>query len=252
MGNLNRAGSLGMWALGLGVGAALAAAPIASAGTTQGDGGAGALGVASMLAAADLGSSAVAGIGEAGAITPPTLPADYANFAISFSGIQLYHSGTATAWTTFGNFAMAQGDQSYALATNGLFNTASATGDHALAYAGGSATTGLFNSATAVGHYSSAEAAFGASGGNGNVASATGDYSIANAGAPNGIGSETLPSGDFNTATAQGSHTLAWASYDGSSNNVASAIGDNAMDISPDASSGDATDWWADLWHMFS
>ena len=247
MGNLNRAGSLGMLTLGLGVGAALAAMPIASAGTLSVDGGAGALGVAWALA--DLGDATIAGIGAAGAITPPTLPADYTNFAISFSGISLYHSGTATAWTTFGNFAIAQGDQSYALAKNGLFNSASADGDHSLAYAGGSDTTGLFNSATASGYYSIAESALGASGGNGNVATATGDFSMALAGSPNSVG---VASGDFNTATAQGAHTFAVASLDGSSNNVANAIGDNAVDSSTGTGSGDATDFWSDLWHLFS
>lgn len=247
MGNLNRAGSLGMLALGLGVGAALAATPIASAGTLSADGGAGALGVAGALA--DLGDATIAGIGAAGAITPPTLPADYTNFAISFSGISLYHSGTATAWTTFGNFAIARGDQSYALATHGMFNSASADGDHSLAYAGGSDTTGLFNSATASGTYSVAEAALGASGGNGNVATSTGDFAQAYAGSPQIVG---VASGDFNSATAQGTHTFALASFDGSSNNVASAVGDNATDISPDAGSGAGTDWWGDLWHLFS
>ena len=110
----------------------------------------------------------------------------------------------------------------------------------------------MFNSATAVGSHSAAEAAFGASGGNGNLASATGDYAHAFAGVPNGIGSEDVPSGDSNTATAQGFQAFAWASYDGSSNNVANAIGDNTYVVTPVADSGDGTDFWADLWHLFS
>lgn len=256
MGNPNRISGLGMLALGLGVGAALAASPIASAGTLSADGGAGALGVASALALTDIGD-AVAGIGAAGAITPPTLPDDYANFAVSFSGITLWQSGTAVAGSTFGNFAIAQGDHAGAISWHGLFNYASATGDHSVAYTGGDEATGFFNSATAVGTYSAAEAAFANGGGTGNVASATGDYAQAYAGVPNSF---VLPSGDYNMATAQGLQTFAYASPDGSSNNVASAIGDHTTDLVPSAGSsaadtdlfGDSagTDFWSDLWHV--
>lgn len=243
--NVKRVGSLSVLAgAGLGIGAALLATPgVALAKTSPADGGAGALGVVAAFAAADV-SDAVAGIGAAGTITPPTIPADYANFAISFSGIPLYQSGTAFAVSNFGNFAIAHGDGAMATAWHGLFNYASSTGDHSVATAGYGG--GSFNTATVVGENSAAYAGW-VNGitANGNVARVTGDFSSAYAGVPNG----GIAGGSFNTSIVEGAHSHATTGLDGSSNNVASAIGDETTAVSPAAAPGDATDWWTGLWN---
>lgn len=254
MGTLKRVGSLSVLAAGVGIGAALAATPgVAFAGSNSVDGGAGALGVVAAFAAADIGD-AVAGIGAAGSITPPTIPTDYANFAISFSGIPLYQSGTAFAVSDFGNFAIAHGDGAVATAWHGLFNYASATGDHSVADAGYGG--GSFNTATVTGENSAAYAGW-VNGitANGNVASVTGDFSTAYAGVPNG----GIAGGSFNSSTVEGAHSFATTGLDGSSGNVASAIGDYTTDVVPATGAADTdllgdggTDFWADLWHLFS
>lgn len=244
---------MGMLALGLGVGAALAASPIAAAGTLSADGGAGALGVAGAMAASDM-SDAAAAVGTAAA-TAPTLPVDFANFAISISGVDLWETGTASASSSFGNIAIAYGDFSDANAMSGFFNYASAQGAHSFAVVG---DTGSFNYASAVGDHASALAAWG----NGNVATATGDYAVASAGASVVPG---VYDSHFNTATAEGLHAIAYAGWDGSSSNVASAIGDNVQDYAPDGNPfnpadagtdlfGDSTgtDFWSDLWQLIS
>ncbi|RAU98186.1 hypothetical protein [Mycolicibacter senuensis] len=254
MGNLKQVSSLGMLALGLGVGAALAATPIAGAGTLSADGGAGALGVAGALAAADLGD-AVATVGTAAA-TAPTLPDDFGNIALSISGFDLLSLGNANASSSFGNIAFAYGEFANANAMSGFFNYASAQGDHSNAAVG---DTGSFNYASALGDHASASAAWG----NGNVATATGDYAVANAGASVVPG---VYDSHFNTATAEGLHAIAYAGWDGSSNNVASALGDNIQDYAPDVTpsgpadadldllgdTGSGGDFWTDLWGLFS
>ncbi|QZA07531.1 hypothetical protein K3U94_21825 [Mycolicibacter heraklionensis] len=238
-------GSLSVLAAGLGIGAALAATPgVAFAGTSPVDGGAGALGVAGALAAADIGDAA-ATVGTAAAVSLPTLPDGFGNFAISISGVDLVSLGTASASSSLGNFAIAYGAYSDANAMSGFFNYASAEGDHSLAVVG---DTGWFNYASAVGDHSSAAAAWG----NGNVATATGDYAVASAGASVVAG---VYDSHYNTATAEGLHAIAYSGWDGSSNNTASAIGDYIQDYSPEGNPfnpGDATDFWADLWHLFS
>lgn len=246
MGNLNRIGSLGMLALGVGVGAALAATPMASAGTLAADGGAGGLGVAGALAAADIGD-AVGTVGAAVA-TAPTLPDDFANIAISISGFDLLSLGTASASSSFGNIAFAYGDFADANAMSGFFNYASAQGDHSLAIVG---DTGSLNYASALGDHASAVAAWG----NGNMATATGDYAVAHSGASVVAG---VYDSHFNTATAEGFQAIAYAGWDGSSSNVASAIGDGVIDYAPDGNPFNPseagsdlfnTDFWTDLWN---
>jgi hypothetical protein len=175
----------------------------------------------------------------AAVITPPTVPDDFANYAISISGISLYSSGTATAYSTLGNIAIAQGDHASANAYNsGFFNFASADGDNSLA--SDNLGAGWFNSATAVGEHSTAGAGgvFGA--GSFNVASATGYDAQAYAGYASG----EFAGGSSNTATAEGTLAVATAGADGSSNNVASAIGDFSHDAVPAAASAAATDNW--------
>ena len=84
------------------------------------------------------------------------------------------------------------------------------------------------------------------------MAAATGDHAVASAGASAALG---VYDSNSNTATAEGLYAIAYSGWDGSSNNVASAIGDNVQDYSPEGNPynpGDATDFWADLWHLFS
>jgi len=139
---------------------------------------------------------------------------------------------------------------------SGFFNYASAQGDHSNAVVG---DTGSFNYASALGDHASASAAWG----NGNVATATGDYAVAHAGASVVPG---VYDSHFNTATAEGLHAIAYAGWDGSSNNVASALGDYVQDYAPDGTpfgsadagldllgdSGSGGDFWTDLWGLFN
>jgi hypothetical protein len=164
--------------------------------------------------------------------------------------------GNASASSSFGNIACAYGGLASANAMSGFFNYASAQGDHSNAVVG---DTGSFNYASALGDHASASAAWG----NGNVATATGDYAVASAGASVVPG---VYDSHFNTATAEGLHAIAYAGWDGSSNNVASALGDNIHDFAPDGSpfnpadadfnllgdAGSGGDFWADLWGLFS
>lgn len=252
MRDLKRVGNLSVLVAGMGIGAALATAPLAAAGTQSADGGAGALGVAAAWAAADIGE-AVATVGTA-EVSLPTLP-DGFNVALSISGIDLLSLGTATASSSFGNFAFAYGDLADANAMSGFFNYASAQGDDAIALAGGA---GSFNYASALGDHASATAAWG----NGNVATATGDHAVAFAGASESWG---VYDSHYNTATAEGLHALAYAGWDGSSNNTATAIGDYVQVYVPEGnpygpSDADANlfddgeglaDFWTSLWNLF-
>ncbi|MDT5163541.1 MAG: hypothetical protein QOC88_435, partial [Mycobacterium sp.] len=214
-------------AVALGVGSAMASMPaIASADSIGG------ADIAAYLP--DFGAVAAA---SAAAVTPPTIPDDFTNYAISFSGIPLYQSGTAFAESSFGNIAIDHGASTDATAYGGLFNTATVDGNDSVALIGGSGvSTGLFNTATVVGSYSSAQAAWGA-GGSGNTATVTGNMSTAYAGVANG----GFSTGSFNTATAEGYQAHAAAGLDGSSGNVADANGDLVTDVSPGAGGAAAT-----------
>jgi hypothetical protein len=163
------------------------------------------------------------GASAAASVTPATLPTDPSNFALSISGVLLIENGSARAESSFGNFAIAQGAYSDSNAMSGFFNYASAMGDHSNAAVG---DTGWFDSATATGTWSSAQAAWGS----GNTAVANGDYAVAQAGAGDGT---AIYDSNFNTATAEGSHAIALAGWDSSSNNTASAIGDNVHVYDP-------------------
>lgn len=257
MGNWKDVGSLSVLAAGLGIGAALATTPgVAFAGPSNADGGAGALGYAAALAAADIGDAA-ATIGAAAAtITPPTLPSDFGNIAISISGLDL-SLGTASASSSLGNFAFAFGDSASAYANDGYFNFASAFGDETSA---GNRSDGSFNFATAIGFGAGA----GIFGGDSNTATAIGNGAFAAVG-PYMLGNNYDFS--FNTATAEGAGALAWAGWEATSGNVASAIGDNVQAVTPngdpygpwpaaadvDLISGDSgADFWTALWDLFT
>jgi hypothetical protein len=216
----HRISRIGTFALGLGVGAAMASMPpVASADSVD------SADIATYLP--DFGAVAAA----AATITPPTLPDDFSNFAISVSGIPLYSSGTAFAESSFGNIAVAHGASTYALAYGGLFNSASVDGDGSGAEVGsaGSLGFGVFNTATVTGAHSVAQAAYGVGSGSYNTATVTGNFSTAYAGTPSG----GLPSGSFNTSTAEGYQAHAATGLDGSSGNVADAHGDLVTTVSP-------------------
>ncbi|UMB68124.1 hypothetical protein [Mycobacterium paraterrae] len=228
MGKFHRIARAGVVATGLGLGAAVASVPgIATADYLNGSD------IAAYLP--DFGAVAAA---SAAAVTPPTVPDDFSNFAISFSGIPLYQSGSALAQSSFGNIAIAHGASTYALAYGGLFNTANVDGDGSGAFVGSAGSLGfpLFNTASVTGDHSVAEAAYGFGSGSYNTATVVGNQSTAYAGTPNG----GLTTGSFNTATAEGYQAHAAAGLDGSSGNVADANGDLVTDVSPNGLSGAA------------
>lgn len=222
MGKLHHISRVGILATGLGVGAAMAALPaVATADAID------SADIAAYLP--DFGAVAAA----AATVTPPTVPDDFANYAISFSGIPLYQSGSAFAESSFGNIAVAHGASTYALAYGGLFNTANVDGDGSGAEVGTAGSLGfpVFNTATVTGAHSVAQAAYGVGSGSYNTATVTGNFSTAYAGTPNG----GLSTGSFNTATAEGYQAHAAAGLDGSSGNAADANGDLVTDVSPGA-----------------
>lgn len=155
----NRVGRIGGLAVGLGIGAAVAAMP--------------------AVAAAD-----------------PLPPFDPNDFAISIDGVTLFQVGTAVAESGMGEWAIADGAGSRALAYGGFGNFASADGAHSVAVAGSD-------------NYED-------SGDNFDFASAVGDSSVAKSGF----------TGSFDSATAIGSISSAQAGYSGSFDSV-NAVGDN-------------------------
>jgi hypothetical protein len=131
MGHTIGIGRLAGLAVGLGIGAALAA----NAGVASAD-------PPSLFDANDAAVAAPA--------VDPSLPTfDPSNLAISVDGITLYQTGTASATSGFGDIAIADGAGSEAIANGGIFNI----GD--FAYAEGNAIAdsagGSFDTATAVG-----------------------------------------------------------------------------------------------------
>lgn len=213
---------VGILAIGLGFGAALASTP--------------AVAFADSINGADIGTylpdfGAVAA--ASAIVTPPTLPEDFSNYAISVSGIPLYSSGSAFAESSFGNIAIAHGASTYALAYGGFFNTATVDGDGSAAFVGSAGSLGfpLFNTAAVTGDHSVAQAAYGVGSGSYNTATVTGNFSTAYAGTASG----GLASGSFNAASAEGYQAHAAAGLDGSSGNVADANGDLITTVSPAA-----------------
>jgi hypothetical protein len=198
------------------------------------------------------------------ASTPAVASADLVdfdpnNFAVSIDGIPLIQEGTATATSTFGNIAIADGAGSDATSTDGYLDLASAygadssaqagignidaafaNGASSLALSGGYLdTTGNFDLASANGTHGVASAAQGwfdqafengnwstaASGvGNGDLASVFGTYDIAGA-----VGYESLL-GNNNIALVVGteSYALAGSSFtDPGSFDLAAVFGDS-------------------------
>jgi hypothetical protein len=175
-----RIGRLAALAVGLGIGAAWAHTPVASADPSS-----------DWLSSVD-------GLASGGALpaSEPTL-----NLAISFDGYSVVSDGTATAETTPGDYglAIAYGNDASATAING-------TGDYALADGDGSSAAaeyGNFDSAYAFGADTPAGAGYG------NYDSAVAIDTGANAGAL-ASGSSLLDSSN-DSAFAWGLHSLAGA-----------------------------------------
>jgi hypothetical protein len=136
--NVRGLGRLGMLALGLGIGAAVAHSPVASADSST-----------DWLSSID---SLVSG----GALPAPAVPE--LNLAISFDGYSLVSDGDAYASTESGEYglAIAYGDGAYADAEGGIGDYALADGTNAGAYAGDpSNTDDNFDTAIDIGNNSS-------------------------------------------------------------------------------------------------
>jgi hypothetical protein len=159
-----------MLAVGLGIGAAVAAAP---------------------------------GTASADPFPPPFDPND---FAISLNGMTLFEVGSAHATSGLGDFAIADGANSNAVAYGGFGDFASADGSGSFAAAGSlvaNATGNNFDFASADGIGGSAQAGFN---GSGDSASAAGDGSVALAGfhgsgdSVSAVGNDTLAEAGLGTA----------------------------------------------------
>jgi len=177
---------LGMLAVGLGIGAAVAHSPVAAADTST-----------DWLSSIDsLPSGAV-----------PATPSDL-NLAISFDGYPLVSDGNANAYTLPGEFdlAIAYGDEARATAEGGY-------GDYAFAD-----STGSYGAAAIAG-----DPTTGATGNNFDFASANGNGTEAFAGNTYDLSPDTTGS-SFDFASANGVSSFAVAGQNGSGD-VASAVG---------------------------
>jgi hypothetical protein len=138
--NVRGVGRLGMLAVGLGIGVAVAHSPVASADSST-----------DWLSSID---SLLGGAVPALSTTTSDL-----NLAISFDGYSLVSDGSASATTVSGEYglAIAYGDGAYAYADNGTGNFALADGTNAGAYAGGAgiASGNNFDTAIDIGNNSS-------------------------------------------------------------------------------------------------
>ncbi len=123
-----------------------------------------------------IGATLVATAGVASA--DPLPPFDPNDFAISIDGFTLFQTGTATATSGMGDFAIADGANSLAKAVGGFGDFASAEGTHAVAFAGDTAAGSNFDFASVVGNNSDASVRFGSF----DLASVVGNDSGAGAG----------------------------------------------------------------------
>lgn len=225
MGSTRAFSRLGLLAVGLGIGGAVASVP----GTAFAD-------TIDSVAAAD---SVLSGLAPAASIDAlfPDLDIDSLfpnlNMAISFNGMDLFESGSADANSSgLGSFAFAYGADSQATAT-GAGNIAAVYGSNSFATAGGEGATG--NTALVLGDQSSAFAGgadssgnaaavyglgshaiaggFGDNPGNLNIAGVVGDHGSATA------GSSSLGAGSFNIAYVEGNDVGA-ANATGASNMI--------------------------------
>jgi hypothetical protein len=144
------------------------------------------------------------------------------NFAVSIDGIPLIHEGTATATSTFGNIAIADGAASDATATGGYLDLASAYGDESSAQAG----IGNLDAAFANGASSIASAGgYLDTTGSVDLASANGTHSVAFA--TEGWFDQAFDNGNWSTAAAgvgNGDFASIFGNYD-----IAGAVGYDSL-----------------------
>jgi hypothetical protein len=189
MRHVKRLGRLGVLAVGLGIGAAVASTGTASADTSADP--------FSWIAGLDPGD-----LSAAATPAPSTL-----DFQISIDGFDLFPTAgnTATATSGMGDIAIAFGSGSHAIAVGGFGDEAFADGSAAQALAGGP-TTGAAD--------------------NFDFASATGDSSFVVAG-NTGLDPDTIGSSfDFGSASGVGSIAVAGGNGSG---DVASAVGQDVI-----------------------
>jgi hypothetical protein len=210
MNRANAIGRLGMLAVGLGIGAAVAAT--------------------SGIAAADSTVVDPAAIDPSALIADPAPAASGLDVAISIDGSTLFQEGTATAYSGTDDIAIAYGSDAIATAGAGTGDYAFADGTDAQAYSG----VGDEDSATAIGADSFAVAGTG----NGDTALADGSGTGAIAGESN---SGTVDvAGDDCYASAVGNDDFAYAGPDVGSvpsttevtGDIASVIGNSSEAIS--------------------
>jgi hypothetical protein len=204
--NARRLGQLGMLAVGVGIGSAMAATPgIASADNSQV---VPSIDPSGLFAAAD--------------------PAQSLDFQISIDGMDLFPTvgNSATALSGTGDIAIAFGDGSVAVARGGFGDFATADGTDAFAEAGDDGA--------------------GATGNNFDFASASGTGAFVQAGDdPNNPFADADTGNSFDSATASGNDATAFAGFEGSfdsaaaSGNLANAFaGYNGNDDSASAIGG--------------
>jgi hypothetical protein len=200
MSNAKGIGQLALLAVGLGIGAALAATPgIATADTTVVD---------------------TAAFDPSALIADPAPAASGLDLAISIDGYTLLQDGSATAYSGTGDFAIAYGDDATASAgatsNPGILDFAFADGTDAGAYAG----VGDRDSATAIGADSSAS-----------VGSGNGDTGFAD-----GTGTSVTAGGESNAGTLELAGNDMYASAIGTDDN---AVAEAALGGVSTASTGD-------------
>ena len=222
MTNVHGMARLGVLAVGLGIGAAVAHAPVASA-DSSGDW-----------------SSTIDSL-LSGASPAPATPID---LFISFDGNTIYDGGgSATAETTPGEFglAIAYGDDSYASATGGTGDYALAGGTNALALAGGESTDTGANYNTAIDIGNNADpATYDAGIENGAFAGNADLVGSANAGTGTGSYDTAIDIGN-NTNGANGGLDGAFAGAGGLSGGMGSGDGNNdtAIEVGNNIGRGD-------------
>jgi hypothetical protein len=202
-------GRLGMLAVGLGIGAAMAALP--------------------GIAAADSNALDAAAFDPSALIADPAPAISGLNLAISVDGVSLFQSGTASASSGTDDIAIAYGSGSYADAGGtsepGTGDYAFADGTDSSAYAG----SGIADTAQAFGSGSFA----GSGSGNGDTAYADGAGTTAESGGTQTGGVVDI-AGNNDYASAVGTNDVADASalvngmYGSSSGDIATIIGNSS------------------------
>jgi hypothetical protein len=199
--NVRRLGRLGMLAVGLGIGAAVAHSPVATADSSN-----------DWLPSVD-------SLASGAAVEAPSTST--LNLAISFDGYSLVSDGSATAYTVSGEYglAIAYGADSDAVAEGGIGDYALADGADAGAYAGDpSNTDDNFDSAIDIGNNTSDTDYSEATDGSNNTAIQIGD----NDGDGNGV---YAYAGNGDTAIQIGSNTGSGDGVDAVYGNDNTAIG---------------------------